>query len=87
MTSFAKLLDRILLARSDQNIRFEELCRLLTALGFASRIKGSHHIFHHPQLIEIVNLQPLANGQAKAYQVRQVRKLITDYGLTLPEER
>jgi len=85
MTSPRKVLERILLARSDQNIRFDDLCRLLTAIGFACRINGSHHNFHHAQLVEIVNLQPLPTGQAKAYQVRQVRKLLSEYGLALPE--
>ena len=32
---------------------------------------------------EIINLQPLSGGKAKAYQVKQVRDIITRYGLQL----
>jgi hypothetical protein len=39
-------------------------------------------IFAPDDLVEIVNLQPLAGGLAKPYQVRQVRAIITKYKLT-----
>ena len=40
-----RLLRRILDGESDANIRFEELRRLLSRLGFSERICGSHHIY------------------------------------------
>jgi predicted RNA binding protein YcfA (HicA-like mRNA interferase family) len=42
------------LARGDhRNVRFAELCKLMTALGFEQRrISGSHHIFAHPEFPE-----------------------------------
>ena len=52
----------------------------MRAFGFAERIRGSHHIFVRPDLIEIVNIQARGN-QAKPYQVRQIRQLILRYGL------
>jgi hypothetical protein len=36
---------RVLEGTSDANIRFSELRDLLSRLGFAERIRGSHHIF------------------------------------------
>jgi hypothetical protein len=83
MASIKKTFDAILSARSDQNVRFAQLVRVLVALGFDHRITGGHHIFFHPQIVEIVNLQPLRGGKAKAYQVKQVRELLTRYKLTV----
>jgi hypothetical protein len=33
---------------------------------------------------EIIDLQPLKDGKAKPYQVKQVRDIVRRYGLTLP---
>jgi predicted RNA binding protein YcfA (HicA-like mRNA interferase family) len=71
---------RVLRGSSDANIRFSELCTLLSRLGFAERIKGSHHIFTREDVAEILNLQP-RNSLAKPYQVKQVRKIIIQYKL------
>jgi HicA toxin of bacterial toxin-antitoxin, len=75
-----KLLAKILLGASDANIPFNELCQLLSNLGFEERIRGSHHIFSKDGIEEILNLQP-KGGKAKAYQVRQVRAVILKYQL------
>jgi len=73
-------LERVLSGRSDANIRFADLCQLLTHLGFTERIRGDHHIFTREGVVEILNLQP--NGsQAKPYQARQVRNVTATYGL------
>lgn len=81
MTARDKLLNQILSARSDQNIPFQALCEMLMWLGFRERIKGSHHIFGKEHVQEILNLQPLPSGKAKAYQVKQVRNLLVRYKL------
>jgi hypothetical protein len=44
------------------------------------RIKGSHHIFYREDIEEILNLQP-SGGNAKPYQVKQVRNVIIKYRL------
>jgi len=44
------------------------------------RILGSHHIFAHPDVPNLVNLQDVA-GTAKPYQVRQVLRLLERYDL------
>jgi len=75
-----------LLELSDKDIRFSDLRKLLLSLGFSERIKGDHYIFTRPDILEIVNLQPLKDGKAKAYQVKQVRKLILKYKLHKKED-
>lgn len=80
-----KLLDRILRGRSDANIPFADLCRLLRRLGFDERIRGSHHIFTRESVEEILNLQP-RGAKAKPYQVKQVRNVILKYKLGGEEE-
>jgi len=57
------------------------LRKILLSLGFAERIKGSHHIFTKENVAEIINVQPLNDGNAKAYQVKQVRNILLKYGL------
>lgn len=85
MASLKKVFASILGGRSDTNTRFAELRRILLAVGFSERVTGGHHIFSREGVAEIINLQPLHGGKAKAYQVKQVRQLITKYGLALPE--
>jgi predicted RNA binding protein YcfA (HicA-like mRNA interferase family) len=78
--SAEKTLDKILRGDSDANIRFEELCHLLSAKGFRMRVSGSHHIFTMTGVMERINLQR-EGSKAKPYQVRQVRKILANYKL------
>jgi HicA toxin of bacterial toxin-antitoxin, len=82
MANLDKVLKRILSGRSDNNIPFDDLRNLLLRLGFSERVKGDHHIFTKPGVREILNLQPRQGGKAKPYQVKQVRDVLQDYGLT-----
>jgi predicted RNA binding protein YcfA (HicA-like mRNA interferase family) len=77
-----KLLARI--SRGDvQNVSFGDFCRLLEALGFSNaRTAGSHRIYEHPAISELVNVQDFA-GEAKPYQIRQVLRLVERYNLKL----
>ncbi len=50
-------------------------------MGFSERIRGSHHLYSREGIREIIDLQP-ENGMTKAYQVRQVRKIILQYQLS-----
>lgn len=80
MRGHDRLVRAILHGRSDANIRFSELRSLMLYLGFEERVRGSHHIFGKQGTVELVNLQR-SGKHAKPYQVRQVRRLITRYGL------
>ena len=80
MARYEKILLQILRGASDSNVSFDELCSLLTHLGFDQRMRGSHHIFTKQDIEEIINLQP-KGSKAKAYQVKQVRGIILRYRL------
>ncbi|MCY4654856.1 MAG: type II toxin-antitoxin system HicA family toxin [Dehalococcoidia bacterium] len=75
-----RLLQTILAGRSDANIRFEELRRLLLNMGFYETIRGSHHTFRRSGLRASVIIQP-RNSMAKAYQIRQFRRIVIRHGL------
>jgi len=82
--SSRKLLQKAL--ASPANLRFGAACALARAFGFhLSRVSGSHHIFVHPSVRELLNLQDV-RGKAKAYQVRQLLQLIERYNLSLGGE-
>jgi predicted RNA binding protein YcfA (HicA-like mRNA interferase family) len=79
-----RLLLRALLGES-KNVRFTDMVGLVEAFGFRlARISGSHHIFVHPSIPELVNLQNVS-GQAKPYQIRQFLKLMEKYDLKLED--
>jgi predicted RNA binding protein YcfA (HicA-like mRNA interferase family) len=78
-----KTLERIL--SGSKNIRFSDLVRLVEAFGFRlSRVHGSHHIFTHPGIAQLVNLQEVG-GEAKPYQIRQFLSLVEEYNLHLTD--
>jgi hypothetical protein len=67
------------------NVAFADLCNLAEALGFElRRVSGSHHVFAHPDVPQLINLQSL-RGQAKPYQVRQLVRLVERYDLRLKD--
>lgn len=76
-----KVAEKILSGRSDANIKFSELRKLVISLGFDERVKGDHFIYYKSGIEEIINLQPQKDGKAKPYQVKQVRSLILKYKL------
>ncbi len=79
-----KILEKALLG--SKNIKFREMVTLIEAFGFSlARVNGSHHIFTHPDISELVNIQN-NKGNAKPYQVRQFLSIIEEYNLILEEE-
>ncbi len=69
-----------------RNIRFSEMKALVEAFGFQlSRVRGSHHIFVHPNIPQLVNLQEV-KGQAKPYQIQQFLRLVERYNLALGDD-
>ena len=72
-------MERILTARTDSNIKFHDLRRLLLRYGFSKWIHGSHYIFTKEDIPEIIILEPLKDGYAKQYQVKQIRDLFLKY--------
>lgn len=80
MTSIAKILAAVMDGKRDNNIPFTDLQRLLDYMEFKHRISGSHFIYWHEDIEEIINIQSDGNS-AKAYQVKQVRNILRKYGL------
>jgi hypothetical protein len=82
MSKHQKTKERILSGTANANVHFDDLCGLLTHLGFDLRVSASsHHIFTRKGVPDIINLQPGRDGKAKPYQVRQVMGLIKIYNL------
>jgi hypothetical protein len=78
------LLQRILQGHY-QNLDFDDLVSLVEGFGFElDRIRGSHHIFTHPGIPDLLSLQSV-RGQAKPYQVRQLLRLVERYNLRLED--
>jgi len=74
-----RLLHKLLFG--SKNIRFSEAVACAEAFGFRlERVSGSHHIYVHPDVPELVDLQEV-HGKAKPYQVRQLLQIIEEYGL------
>ncbi|MBJ7900284.1 MAG: addiction module toxin, HicA family [Cyanobacteria bacterium RI_101] len=79
MSKKPKLLEQIL--SSAKNISFADFSSLIKSFGFRlSRVEGSHHIFVHPHVSELVNIQNI-KGQAKPYQIKQFLALLEKYNL------
>ena len=81
MSKWDKFRAKLMGGQSDHNINLAELCEFLRRVGFQGRVEGDHFIFLHDAAAEIINLQPEQGNMAKAYQVRQVRKLLRKYNL------
>jgi predicted RNA binding protein YcfA (HicA-like mRNA interferase family) len=74
------------LAGGSLNVAFDDLVNLAEGFGFRLvRINGSHHIFAHPAVPQLFNLQR-AGHQAKPYQIRQMLALIERHRLQLKDE-
>jgi predicted RNA binding protein YcfA (HicA-like mRNA interferase family) len=85
VSKYEKLVQKLLSGRHDSAFSFSDITKLLLTLGFSERIKGSHHIYYHRDIAEILNIQP-RGSQAKPYQVKQVRDIVVKYRLEAPNE-
>lgn len=78
-----KLLRKLL--SGSKNIRFSEIQSAVELFGFhLDRINGSHHIYVHPDIPELISLQNV-KGKAKPYQVKQFLALVERYNLQMEE--
>ena len=69
-----------------KNVSFSDFTNLVEGFGFRiTRVTGSHHIFAHPNIPELANLQEV-KGETKPYQIRQFLRLVERYDLKLEEE-
>ena len=84
MTKKQKLIRKLL--SGTKNTSFLEAQTAVEAFGFhLDRISGSHHIYTHPSVPELINLQNV-NGKAKPYQIKQFLEIVERYNLLLEDE-
>jgi predicted RNA binding protein YcfA (HicA-like mRNA interferase family) len=80
-----KLLERVAQGHL-HNVPFPDLLKLVRGFNFILvRRSGSHHIFCHPDIPELINLQEV-RGEAKPYQIRQFLRLVEKYNIKLTEK-
>jgi predicted RNA binding protein YcfA (HicA-like mRNA interferase family) len=83
MTRKQKLIQKLL--SGSKNIRFSEAQTAIEAFGFRfARVSGSHYIYTHPDLPELINLQNVG-GKAKPYQIKQFLEIVERYNLQLED--
>ena len=74
-----KFLQKLLFG--SKNIRFSEFQSIIKNFGFRlDRVSGSHHIYIHPDVPELINLQNV-KGKVKPYQVKQFLALVERHDL------
>ena len=79
-----KLLKRLL--AGSKNVAFADVVSCIEAFGYRlDRINGSHHIFVHDKVPEVLNLQNV-KGKAKPYQIKQFLQVIEAHDLRLEED-
>jgi hypothetical protein len=65
------------------NIDFNDFRKLIEGFGFVyDHERGDHIYYRHPRVREILNIQE-RGGQAKHYQVRELRDRVQEYDLEL----
>lgn len=72
-----------LLAKAKANpkgLRFSEACALAESYGWmlARSTGGSHRVYKRPGAMGMIVVQEGENGKAKAYQIRQIVRLIEE---------
>lgn len=67
------------------NVSFADFTDLVEAFGYRlERIRGSHHVYAHPAVPELLNVQE-HRGEAKPYQIRQFLEYVEQYNLRMED--
>jgi hypothetical protein len=70
---------------SKKNVKFNDFTSLAESFGFTlDRTDGSHHIYKHKKVAELLNLQNV-NGEAKPYQIKQFLNFVEKYSLKMED--
>jgi len=84
MSQRKKLLQQIIQNRN--NVKFNDFTSLIERFGFVHhRTDGSHHIYKHKEVVEVLNLQNV-KGKAKPYQIKQFFLMVEKYNLKMKGE-
>ena len=85
MAKRSKIFEKLI--SGSKNISFSEFISLLEGFGYImERIHGSHNVFKHPNVPQLLSTQPRKDGKAKPYQLRQFLKQVEEYQLNLEED-
>ena len=77
---------RRLQSGSLNNVALSDFEDLLRGLGYSlDRTRGSHRFYEHPDVPDIMNIQPDHSGQAKRYQLRDLLDAVERYNLKLED--
>lgn len=80
-----KLLKKLL--SGSKNIHFNEIAECAELFGFRlDRVNGSHHIYIHPEIPELLNLQNV-KGKIKPYQLKQFLNIIEKHNLQMEKNK
>ena len=78
----SKTYNDVISGKADYNIRYVDLQSLILRLGFEfKRQRGSHTIYYHSRANAFMNIQKDV-AKAKGYEVKQLRNIILQHGLT-----
>ena len=81
MSRYEDIREKILSGNSDNNVSETEMRFFLSKIGAKhKRTKGSHIICRIDGVPRLINIQPI-NGKIKAYQVKQIRNIVREYGI------
>ena len=70
-----------LIITNQRNIKFNDFIRFINCFGFElDRVSGSHHIFKHRDICDIINIQNV-KGEVKPYQVKQFLRIVENNNL------
>ena len=70
---------------AQKTLDFQNYKQLLSFLAFnIDRINGSHHIYMHPEVPEMINIQNV-KGKAKPYQIKQFLAIIERHNYQMEE--
>ncbi|MCL2739679.1 MAG: type II toxin-antitoxin system HicA family toxin [Oscillospiraceae bacterium] len=76
-----KLLQKVI--ANQHNVKYNDFVVLIESFGFAKkRTNGSHSIFRHSDISEIINIQNV-KGEAKPYQIKQFLAIVEKYDLRM----
>ena len=79
-----KLFKKVL--SGSKNVQFSEIKKFAEMFGFnLDRVNGSHHIFKHSNIPELINLQNV-HGKAKPYQIKQLLEVIERHNLNMEDK-
>lgn len=86
MSKIQKLIEKIFRHPTPNDIRYDEMSKLLLALGCRIQRKAgtSHRHFKHPKFPKIITL--MESDLVRPYQVKLVRELLISIGTVQEDE-